>query len=190
MNRDFWEKVFADHKAGDISRRKIIAESAGAQHLAKQVIFDLQRGNNEDAITKFNQSLESLKSLQERFGENQRLRNEGSWKSAIEEFAEAKLFMDFCLKKEISDIPELKVETEEYLGGLSDMTGEIVRMMVIWTIKNDFAKVQKGHEVISEVIAELMKNNFGGYLRTKFDQAKKNLQRAEQILYDWKINRE
>ncbi len=189
MNEQFWKKVFADHAEGDISRRKIIGESLSAQHLAKQVIFDLQRGNFAEATEKYEKSLEGLKSLQDRFGNDQRLRNEGSWKASIEEFVEAKLFMDFCLNKELTAVSELKIETEEYLGGLSDTTGEIVRLMVIWTIKDDYQNVLRGHETVRLIIGELMKNNFGGYLRTKFDQAKKNLQRAEQILYDWKMNR-
>jgi len=189
FDKEFWQKIFINHAENDTARRKIISESSAAQHLAKQAIFDLQRNKENEAQEKLKQALEMFQSLEKRFGSDQRLRNEGSWKAGLEEFVEAKLFMDFYSDKAITGLSDLHVETEEYLGGLSDLTGEIVRMMVIWTIKNDFVKITRAHQTIDEVIANLMENNFGGYLRTKFDQAKRNLQRSEQILYDWQMNK-
>ena len=142
IDKKTWTKIFEEQDAFGISRRKIISESHNAQHLAKQTIFGLQRGSKKDAMATFKESLEGLISLDKRFGDNAKLRMEGSWKAAVEEFAEAKLFMDFMNGKSLGPIKEFYVSAEEYLGGLSDTTGEIVRMMIIWTTQDKLDKVK------------------------------------------------
>ena len=187
LETKFWQKVFLDQASNDSSRRKIIGESAGALHLAKQTIFSLQRDNVKEAKEKFEASLAALVSLEKRFGDNGKLRGEGSWKAAVEEFVEAKLFFDFYQGKKVGGIKEIYVEPDEYIGGLSDLTGEMLRMMVLWTAHGKIEKVKETGRAIEEVVHDLLQNNLSGYLRTKFDQAKKNLQRAESILYDLSI---
>lgn len=187
LDTKFWQKVFTDQASNDSARRKIIGESAGALHLAKQTIFSLQRDNDKEAKEKFEASLAALVSLEKRFGGNGKLRGEGSWKAAVEEFVEAKLFFDFYQGKKVGGIKEIYVEPDEYIGGLSDLTGEMLRMMVLWTSRGKIDKVKATGKAIDEVIHDLLQNNLSGYLRTKFDQAKKNLQKAESILYDLSI---
>ena len=184
MNKKFWQEVFASQDAFNVSRRKIISESSNAQHLAKQSIFALQRGNKKEADEKLQLAKSGLMSLHKRFGTDLRLRMEGTWKAGVEEYLEAKMFSDFMNNKKIEGIKEFNVEADEYVGAISDVSGEIVRMMIIWTTENKIAKVKKAGNEISEIIGELTKNNFSGYLRTKFDQAKRNLQKSESILYD------
>ncbi|NQT49285.1 hypothetical protein HQ571_01175 [Candidatus Kuenenbacteria bacterium] len=189
LDKKFWKKTLEDQSEYDISRRKIISEASGAQHLAKQAIFALQRDDKQEAEEKIAVAKEGLISLEKRFGKDGKLRTEGVWKAAVEEFVEAKLFMDFIKKKDIQGIEEFFVLPDEYIGGLSDVTGEILRMMVLWTTKGNIEEVKNSAEVISEIIHELMQYNYGGYLRTKFDQAKRSLQKAEQILYDLSIRK-
>lgn len=187
LNKKFWQGVFKKQGDFDVARRKIIGESAIAQHLAKQAIFALQRDNKKEAQEKLTESTAMLVSLDKRFGKDFRLRMEGAWKAAVEEYTEAKLYSDFYHGKSIGEIKEFNVEADEFIGALSDVSGEIVRSMVIWTTKKEIEKVKKAAEAISEIIHELMQYNYGGYLRTKFDQAKKNLNKAEEILYDLSI---
>lgn len=189
LNKKFWEEVLKGQMEYDISRRKIISEGSNAQHLAKQAIFALQRGNKEDAVKMIEESRKGLISLEERFGKDGKLRTEGVWKASVEEHVEAKLFLDFIEGKEIDEIKEFFVLPDEYIGGLSDLTGEIVRMMVLWTTKGKIEEVKNAAEVIAVIIEELMEYSYGGYLRTKFDQAKKSLQKSEQILYDLSIRK-
>lgn len=187
LDKKFWQKVLGDQTEFDVARRKIIGEGLTAQHLAKQAIFSLQRDNEAEAKEKLQQASDALISLEKRFGKDGKLRAEGVWKAAAEEFAEAKLFYDFIQGKKIDGIKAFYVLPDEYVGGLSDLTGEIVRMMVIWTTRGEIKKVKAAGEVVNSIVYELMKYNHGGYLRTKFDQAKKSLQKAEQILYDLSI---
>ena len=187
LNKKFWQGVLQGQTEYDISRRKIIGESSGALQSAKQAIFALQRDNKAEAEEKIKESKKGLISLEERFGKDGKLRIEGAWKAAVEEYVEAKLFSDFTEGRKIDGVEEFFVLPDEYIGGLSDLTGEIVRMMILWTTRGEIEKVKKASEVIDGIIHELMQYNYGGYLRTKFDQAKRSLQKAQQILYDLSI---
>lgn len=184
LDKKFWTNVFKKQETFDISRRKIIAESSRAQHTAKQAIFALHRDGLKEAEEKLDEAKKGLLSLDKRFGKDFRLRMEGSWKAAVEEFVEAKLFMDFYKELKIQGIKEFNVEADEYIGGLSDLSGEILRKMIIWATKKEYDKVEMAAEEIAQIIHELMKHNLTGYLRTKFDQAKKNQQKSESVRYD------
>ena len=184
LNKIFWKKVCEKQAEFDISRYKIIKEASGALQGSKKTIFALQRERIEEAEAILKEAKEALKSLDKRFGKDFRLRMEGSWKAAVEEFCEAKLFMDFYKGVKMDAIKDFQIEPDEYLGGLSDVTGEIVRMMIIWTTKKEFEKVKNANEVIHDIVHQLMEYNFSGYLRTKFDQAKNSLRKAEEIVYD------
>ena len=184
LNKKFWGKVFKDQDTFDVSRRIIIGECAGAQHAAKATIFALHRDNMKEAKEKQAYAEKILIGLDKRFGKDFRLRMEGSWKAAVEEFVEAKLFMDFCEGKEIGEIKKFNIEADEYVGGLSDLTGEIIRKMVYWVTKKKVAEAEAAYLVVSEIIHDLMQKNLSGYLRTKVDQAKRSLHKGEEILYD------
>lgn len=187
IDKKFWQNVFFQQTELDKSRWVIIAESAKAQHLSKQAIFALQRDDFKEAGQKLEGAKAILIELDNKYGKEFRLRNEGSWKASIEEFAEAKLFLDFCEGSELGEIEGFKIEFDEYIGGLSDVCGEIVRKMISLTTKNKVKEVRDANEAINDIIHELMQINFVGYLRTKFDQAKKHLQKAESIIYDISI---
>lgn len=178
------KKVIGDLQKNDVGRRKIIRAASDSLHIAKQAIFSLHRGDIKSAEEKLAGASAGLKFLDEEFAKNKSLRQEGTWRAAVEEFVEAKLFCAFIKGDKISAIKEAEVMPDEYLGGLSDLTGEILRFMVIATTRKEIDRVKQAGAAISDIIAELMQANLTGYLRTKFDQAKKNLQRAEQILYD------
>ncbi|MBI5076966.1 hypothetical protein HZB94_01105 [Candidatus Falkowbacteria bacterium] len=184
LDAKFWKMIFQEQGELDVARRKIIGASSDAQHLSKQVIFALQRDNVKEAREKLTAARELLVELDKKYGQNGKLRNEGAWKAGIEEFVEAKLFFDFCDGKKIGGVKEFYVELDEYLGGLSDLTGELVRLMIILATQKKFDEVKKAGQAVDEVIHALMQNNLTGYLRTKFDQAKNSLRKAEEILYE------
>jgi predicted translin family RNA/ssDNA-binding protein len=187
LDKKFFDAIFKQNASDTIARRKIISESSNALHWSKQSIFALQRGKVTEAKEILDDAKKALISLNERFGKDGKLRTEGSWKAANEEYMEAKFFTDFMNGKKITGIKEFPVLSEEYLGALSDLTGEIVRMMILWTTKGDIKKVKEAGEIIHEVLHELMQSDYRGYLRTKFDQAKRNLQKSESVLYDLSI---
>lgn len=184
LNKIFWRKILSEQAELDGARRQIINQSLDALHISKQGIFALHRDNVKEADEKLARAEQLLLALEKKFGRAVRLKGEGAWKAAREEFVEAKLFQGFMTNGKIASVGVLKIEADEYIGGLSDLCGEIVRKMIDWATRRDLAKVYEGYKVIGDIIHELMQNNLTGYLRTKFDQAKKHWQKAGSIIYD------
>lgn len=165
-------------------RRDIIKESGDALHLAKRSIFALHRKNNSEAKQKLESSLTILKNLEKKYKLQSGFLNEGSYKAAVEEYVEAKLFMDFIEGKKISVIVGLEVDDNVYLAGLCDVPGELYRYAVKAATDKDFALVTLCAETANEIVGELIEFDLTSYLRTKFDQAKQATNKLEHIVYD------
>lgn len=107
---------------------------------------------------------------------------------ALEEYAEAMLFLHFAKTKKILPYSKLKVGAENYLGGMADLTGELGRLAVILGSKKQTKEVQLIRDVVDEIFGGFMKIDFrNGELRRKYDAIKWNLAKIEQVLYDLKI---
>ena len=81
------------------------------------------------------------------------------------------------------------VAHEIYLGGLSDLTGELQRRQVRLATDGKLEEVRKLKQAIEEIVVQLLEMDLTGYLRTKFDQAKNSLRRAEDVLYEVTLRR-
>ena len=89
IDKKFLETLRADYLANEKERRQIINASNNLLFEAKKIIFLLQRQDFKEAEKKFAE-LESLfKNLAKKFG-LERLKKEGTYKAAAEEYLEAK----------------------------------------------------------------------------------------------------
>jgi len=86
--------------------------------------------------------------------------------------------------KKISNIIGLKLDVTAYLGGLSDLTGELVRHATNLAAAGKTKAALDVKKIIDEVMSELVDFDMTSYLRTKYDQAKNNLRKIEQINYE------
>ncbi len=177
------------YQATAVARRKLMELSAQAQHLSKQAIFTAQRGELPEARSLLASAAAKLKqgqALCRKVGELEYL---GSYRAALEEFVEAELFTSFLASGEISRVTEFAVAPEVYLGGLSDMLGELVRHAVKLATEGKRLEVDRLAKLMTEVVGELAAMNMTGSLRSKFDQAKQHLRRLEDIRYDLSVRR-
>ena len=91
----------------------------------------------------------------------------------------------------INKIPtsaQLKVDSESYLLGLCDLTGELVRKAVNEVIKKDYEAAVKIKDVVAEIYDEFLKFDLrNGELRKKSDQIKWNLKKLEDIVFEVKL---
>ena len=71
--------------------------------------------------------------------------------------------------------------------GICDLTGELVRRAVNQVVQGNTGEAEKIKQAINEIMAELVEFDMTGYLRTKYDQAKRNLKKIEHIIYELKI---
>lgn len=189
LDQKFWQSVNEAQENYEVNRRKIIGVAADALHRSKQAIFALHRDDLPGSAEKLKEAEVALKALEEEFAKDKKLRYDGAWSAALEEFIEAKLFYFFVAGETVGEIKDLHLEPNEYIGGLSDYSGELVRRAVLLASQRKFDEVQIIAEEIRSVIEKLLAYNLVGYLRTKFDQAKKNLNKIEEIVYEITLKR-
>lgn len=189
INKKLFEKIKKDLIDFQQEREVIIGQSRQILQNSKKAIF---AGHQQDLV-KADQHLQiaeqAIAELLKKYQQDNRLRFEGSYKAAIEEYVEAKFFIAILKNQEIKEIANPTIGPEEYLGGLCDVTGELVRQSVLLATKDQTKDIERFKNVIEEIINFMLDLYLTGYSRQKFDDAKRNLQRMEQILYDLKIKK-
>lgn len=183
INKNFSKKLKKEYEEHNSERRQIISLSNIVLHDSKRIIFTLHRGDMETAEKNFLEIENIIKKLDKKFG-YKRLNEEGSYKAGVEEYIEAKMFYLILKGKNIDKIKDLKLTFESYLGGICDTTGELVRFAVNQAAKGNIKEVKKTKDIISDIMSELVEFDMTGYLRTKYDQARGNLRKIEQVNYE------
>lgn len=188
INKKFLKKLLVDYTKKDSERRQIISLSNIILHDSKRVIFALHRGEIKKAEEQFFEIEKILIKLEKQFGFN-RISEEGSYRAGAEEYVEAKMLYNILIGKKIDSIKLIKLNYDSYLGGICDTSGELVRRAVNEASKGNVEEVKKIKQIIEDIMAELVEFDMTGYLRTKYDQAKQNLRKIEQINYEVNIRR-
>jgi predicted translin family RNA/ssDNA-binding protein len=150
---------------------------------AKHVIFKLHRGDTKDAKQSL-QSVEKKLKIVVKDAEKSGLRNEGPLKAAVEEFLEASFLIRVLENKSLPPEVSFTVQADEQLGALSDLTGELVRAATLEVTKGHLKRIQQYRDATEELFGVLLQMNLRGQLRQKRDDARRNLKRLEDILYD------
>lgn len=189
IDKKFIEKIKKDYDSYDIGRRIIIKHSNDILKLAKQAIFALHRDDIKTAEKNINESKKLIEYLETKMKKDKGLRYEGAYLAAMEEFVEASFFYQYLKTGKITEVKEITIGDKSYLGGLSDLTGELVRRSVILATKRKYKEIKVIHEAIEEIVGELIEFNLTGPIRNKFDQAKHSLRKIEEIMYDLEIKR-
>jgi predicted translin family RNA/ssDNA-binding protein len=184
--------IFADLKDQHLTRHKMRGEVIGLSNqglnLSKRAIFALHRDDIEGAKQLLAEAEERFEACEKSIAQFAGLR-EGAYKAAVEEYAEALLFLQYLETGTFKELPERAMRPSTYLAGLSDTTGEILRYATKHVTRGDFASAQKAEEAVSMVIEYMLELDLTGYLRTKFDQAKRNLQKLEQMMYELSLRK-
>ena len=189
IDKKLFSKLKKDYQTYDIGRRVVIKNSNDILKLAKQAIFALHRENIREASKSLNQAEKALKYLQSKMKRIRGLQLEGSYLAAMEEFVEAQLFFQFIKTGRVSFIKGYSIGTNSYIGGIADLTGELVRRAVFLATKRRYKDVENCHKTIENIVGQLIQFNLIGPMRTKFDQAKNSLRKIEEIIYDLELKR-
>ena len=186
INKKFIKNLKKEYDKRESERTQIIGLSNSALHNSKRIIFSLHRGNIKEAKSKLAETEKIFKDLEKKFG-HKRITEEGSYRAGAEEYTEAKMFYLVLTGKKLDKIKEVNLDFNSYLGGLCDLTGELVRKAVNEAASGNLGETEKIKETINEIMSELTEFDMVGYLRTKYDQAKHSLRKIEQIDYEIKI---
>jgi predicted translin family RNA/ssDNA-binding protein len=152
-------------------------------HDSKRIIFALHREDLKKSEEGLVEVEGILKKLEKDFGVT-RIYQEGAYKAAVEEYAEAKTLYLIMTGKKIDKFPGLDLNYESYLGGICDLVGELVRRATNEASKKNFNEVENIAKIVNDIMAELVEFDMTGYLRTKYDQARGHLRKIEQINYE------
>jgi translin len=187
INKNLFNKILKEHKRYDLLREEVIKNSREVLKKSKQAIFLLHRDDIGNAEKNLLEAEDLLKKLTGLFNEENKLRYEGSYKACAEEFVEAKMFLEFIKNKNVDFKSRAKFTFDDCLGGISDLTGKVLRKAVQVATQGKFEELPAYKKAMEQILGELVKFDFTGKLRMKYDAAKRNLRRMEEIMYDIKI---
>jgi len=154
--------------------------------LSKKIIYGLHRGKLKESEALAPEIEKMKKRMQSIVKNNQALRRHGPYGIAMQEYVEAASYLSFSRDKTIPTKRRLGVESEEYLSGLCDLTGELVRKAVDLSIKGDTKTVSEIKAFLEEYYSMLLEVNPYGELRKKADQVRWNLNKLEDLVYEQK----
>ena len=183
-NNKLFDKISKELSLYQKERGVINHISSSILSKSKQSIFFAHDSKLDEAQKVLDEARENLRELNKKYNKSNRLDFEGSYQAAVEEFLEAKFFLDILNGKSITQDKEFKFSPEEYIGGLCDMTGELVRQAVLRGEEKNLKLLQSYREIIKEIVGFMMKLYMSGKLRMKFDDTKRNLKRIETIIYE------
>ena len=181
-----FDKIVGEMKSYDERRETVIKGSRDIQKLSKQAIFSLHRGDADQAEQRIGNALAVSKELSPLIAGDVRLRS-GSYSHAMEEFAEARLFQHYITEQKLL-VPEnmdASVNTEEYLGGLLDFTGELNRWAIARATERNVAAVEHAKRIVENIMGCFLQLDLGnGSIRKKYDALKYTLKNLEKTLYE------
>lgn len=185
INKKDFEKLIREISSYDAQRELLIKKSRDVLKLSKQLIYSLHRNNLKEAESIAKKLQKEKNDLDKLTLNHKGMDFEGSYSEALQEFAEALCYYDYIKNRKIPNNHEIKVSAEDYLAGISDLTGELTRKAVIMAIAKNFDGVEEIKKVVEEIHELFLKMNLrNSNLRKKADSIKWNLRKLEDVMYD------
>jgi len=151
---------------------------------AKTTVSFLVKDNLELAEKNFAPMQKLFNSLQSKFSKNSYLHSVGAINAGLEEYLEALFLYSYIKNKPMPNISRLKITPEVYLGGLSDMTGELVRLA-----RQHSHQAKQIHDYVSRIYDLIIPISItrNSAMRTKLETIGTNLKKIEGVIYDLKL---
>ena len=168
----------------DKAREQLIKDSRDVQKLAKLAIYAVIRGSLADARSKLDSAKSKACAIMNVVEKYPSLR-QGSFTACLEEWAEGFLCLEWCENKRIASKEECAIiNTVEYVGALSDFTGEIGRLAVFQASKHNLDAVKEIHQVDIIISEGLNRVNVGNRFGKKLDAIYTNMGKVENIVLE------
>jgi len=183
LDQDSFREMESYLKEEDSRREEIINTSRIILKNSKSAIYSLHRHEFDKAKSLIDESKQLLEHLSKITDKHPHLKQ--NMENALEEYCEACCFYGFVKDKKIPNHRELNVEPFTYLGGLSDLTGELGRRSVLEAIARNKEEVRAIRELVDEIYGVFARLDLrNGELRKKGDAIKWNLNKIEEVLHD------
>lgn len=188
LDKKDFGKIREELETYELRREGLIRQSRDMVKLSKLAIYSLHRRDMNSAEKSVADMESRKKSLDLIARKNRRLQHMESYTTAVQEYVEAKTYLEFVKKKRIPSRRELNVDLEPYLGGLCDLSGELVRKALNDMINHDFKEPLETKKLLEELYGEFLKFNLGGgELRKKSDSLRWNLNKLEDLIFEAKM---
>ena len=188
-----------DHR--DKLRESLIKTCRDGQKAAKQSIFAMHRGDTKKASKLLNDCENCVKNDLIPILEEEPTLRYGSFSNVLEEWVEGKLFYTWLHGEEgnetskgmnqavgkilLPDEFQLKISTEDYLGGLCDLSGEIGRFAVARATVRDKESVKLCLESNKSILMTLkMLGKLPRNISKKVNMVNTSVEKLERVLYE------
>ena len=153
--------------------------------LSKKVIYAIQRNDIKEAKKYLEEMEADFKEMLDGLGDKHLF--SGSVKIAVQEYVEAAGLMCFVEKNELIGYNEKYVDIENYLCGICDLSGELVRLCVNCGINGDLKVVERIKSFVEKIYYDFLEFDLrNSELRKKSDQIKWNLEKIQDYVFDLK----
>lgn len=175
-------KMLKELDAKDAGRDEILKLTRDVLTQSKKAIYSIHR----DEITTAQKQLEAAqKTLKVITKKAEKIEMPQLLSAAAQEYTEAATYFEFVVKAKISTAQGLGVTTDDYLGGISDLSGELVRRALTKATNKEEQAVHAIHAFVDTLYGLVSTHDFrNGELRKKADQVRWNLRKIEEIRYD------
>ena len=127
-----------------------------ATSLSKQAILRIHQKKSEEAKGLIENAKEAISRLQGLAGEYPEIIYSGMFSAALQEYAEANIFLRLTEESRFVSPKEIKVPAVDYVLGLADAVGEYRRLTLDALREGNVAKGEKCLELMDEIFVELM----------------------------------
>lgn len=186
IDKSEFDKISKELKSLDETREEAIAKSRDIIRLSKQIIYSLHRDDVKTAVNLMKQIMIDKNFLgKPHFDSDTEMPN-----VAIQEYVEAAAYFSYITKGKIPSKSELNVNVEQYLMGLADLTGELMRKGIDFLINNKFDEALKIKNLVDEIYGGfLMFDLRNSELRKKADSIKWNLTKLQEVIFEAGLKR-
>jgi|SRR3989344_5535562 len=182
INKGNFKRIQEDLKRFETEREQRLKDSRDVIKLSKQIVFSIHRDDLRKASSYVKQIKNKVRKLRGPPYYN------GLDKTAVQEYVEAIAYFDFVRNNRLPSKSELKVDSECYLMGLSDLTGELVRRAANEIINKDLDSAFKIRKFVNDLYGEFIQLDIrNGDLRRKADAVRWNLKKLEDVIFDVKV---
>ena len=161
----------------DKRRDDMLQKCHEAIRFSKRVIYAVHR--DDKSVSELAKELtEKIQKLRTR-GE---LQFSSTYKVAMQEYVEADCLYEFIYNNKVPTQRELYVSAPDYLSGLCDLTGELMRKANYFAINGKIKEALRVKELVDKIYEQfLLLDIRDNELRKKFDNVKYNLQKLEDL---------
>jgi translin len=166
---------------------EIMKKSREIVKTSKQLIYAVHRQDMKSAKA-HSKTIQTQRRKLDGIAKTEALRAYHPFSLGLQEYVEAVCYFKIMSGEELPSHRDLKVPPEAYVGGLSDLTGELMRKGVDDMINERYEHALKLKNTVADIYGLMLSLDLdGGEARKKSDAVKWNLAKLEDRILDARL---